>query len=219
MILNEQEIQQVNIDGLALRVFLKALDLIGGPRALFEYRNLTWVPSLIEAAYAVVLANELLKTEDEIAEFIGITRQTVRNMLRADVDLVKQKLRQELADKTIKAHTAGGLAKWAYEEIKRGNEQIPFLAELLEQASEALGVEWPIKVLQRIRGLKFPTNRLMLQERLRGLKIYGVPVEELLEGLEEPVQNPAALLKGLRLQLEARGVLSKPQGRAQGGDQ
>ena len=93
--------KEVDYDTMALRVFLKALEIIGGPRKLFEYRNLTWIPSLMEASYAVVLKEEGLKSEDEIAKFIGITRQTVRNMLTADPDLVIKKLHGELESKEI----------------------------------------------------------------------------------------------------------------------
>jgi predicted transcriptional regulator len=50
--------QPPDIDQRALRVFLKAIELVGGPRQLVELRRLTWLPSLMEAAYAVVLAEE-----------------------------------------------------------------------------------------------------------------------------------------------------------------
>jgi len=43
------------IDELAERVFLEAVRSIGGLRKLTEYRNLTWLPSLAEAALVVVM--------------------------------------------------------------------------------------------------------------------------------------------------------------------
>jgi len=212
MILGQEDIKKVNIDGLALRVLLKVFDILGGPRALFEYRNLTWVPSIIEASYAIILAQEMNKTEDEIAEFLGATKQTVRNMLRADPELVKKRLNEELQEKTLKAHIAGGLAKWAYEEIKKGNENIPFLAELLEEAIEAIGVEWPVRVLQRIRGVKFPVSRDEIIERLKGLKIYGQDVKELLEGESfESVRRPSDLLHIIKVALQKKGAIKEKE--------
>jgi predicted transcriptional regulator len=50
-ILTPEDIREFDIDAMAIRVFLKSLELIGGPRKLIEYRNLTWIPSLMEASY------------------------------------------------------------------------------------------------------------------------------------------------------------------------
>ncbi len=201
-ILTPEEIRDYDIDTMAIRVFLKALELIGGPRQLIEYRNLTWIPSLMKAAYAVVLHEEALKTEEEIAEFLGITRQTVRNMLRADEELVMKKLAGELQSKELKAHTAGGLAKMAYREIKEGRDHLLIFSKAFEQAYEALGIIWPIEVLRRIKGLDFPADKEALLERLKGLKIQDHPIEELLDKLSYPVASPAELLRQLKQALE-----------------
>jgi probable regulatory domain-containing protein len=201
MILEREEIREPNIDGEALRVFLKAIDLAGGPQTLAHKRNLTWLPSLLQASYMVVLA-EHGKIEDEIAQFLGTTRQTVRNALRADVEAVKRKVSQEGLtgeEEETRTHTAGGLAKWAYQEIKAGNEHIPFLAELYEEFSRALGIEWPIAVLQRIKGLRFPVTKETLAQRLQGLAaIKGVPIETILQGLPNTIKNPAQLLHEIK---------------------
>ena len=208
--------QEVDYDTLALRVFLKAIELIGGPKALFEYRNLTWVPSLMEASYAVVLKYEGMKTEDEIAEFIGITKQTVRNMLSADPELVMMKLKGELESGEVKVHTAGGLAKKAYEEVKNGNDYVAFIASVCEEyvkrPMEAVqsgqpaatcpdvGFVWPVYVLRAIKGMHFPieeTNKDQLKERLKNIKIKELPAEELLDKIDFPVKSPADLLHKL----------------------
>ena len=117
-ILKPDEIQRPDVDSTAIQVFLKTLEILGGPKKLITYRNLTWLPSLFEAAYVVVLANDYQKTEADIAEYLGITRQTVRNILRADTETVMKRLEGELQEKTLKAHIAGGLAKLAYEKLK-----------------------------------------------------------------------------------------------------
>jgi len=200
--------QEVDYDTLALRVFLKAIELVGGPRTLFEYRNLTWLPSLMEAAYAVVLKNEAFKTDDEIAQFIGITRQTVRNILSADPEAVLKKLRGELQSREVKVHTAGGLAKLAYREVKEGNDNVAFVASVCEEyvkrhvesAEECPdgGLVWPVSVLKAIKGLDFPVeSREVLEERLRGVKVKGVPAGELLDRIAFPIKSPAELLHKL----------------------
>jgi len=206
MILNEAEIKTPNIEGEALRVFLKTIDLVGGPRSLAQKRNLTWLPSLLEASYIVVLF-EHGKTESEIAEYLGITKQTVRNALKADIDVVKKKIQEEFqeefqeeTEEDIKTHIAGGLAKWAYQEIKAGNENIPFIAELYEEFSKAVGIQWPIEVLQRIRGLKFPSTKDEIAKRLEGLNaIKDVPLQTILEKLPDKIKNPADLLHQIKL--------------------
>jgi probable regulatory domain-containing protein len=206
----EVQPKEVDYDALALRVFLKALELIGGPRMLFEYRNLTWVPSLMEAAYAVVLKNEALKTDDEIAEFIGITKQTVRNMLSADPELVMMKLKGELESKEVKVHTAGGLAKMAYEEVKKGNDYIAFVASVCEdyvkkhmetaEACPDIGLVWPVYVLKAIKGMDFPVDEARKEElksRLANVKVKDVPAPELIDKLDFPIKSPAELLHKL----------------------
>ena len=89
VILGREDIREVNPDPMAIRVFLKALELVGGPRKIIEYRNLTWIPSLLQASYAVVLVNEYGHTAERVAEELGLTVQTVRNMLRSDPALVR----------------------------------------------------------------------------------------------------------------------------------
>jgi probable regulatory domain-containing protein len=203
-ILTPEEIREFDIDAMAIRVFLKSLELIGGPRKLIEYRNLTWIPSLMEASYAVVLRDMANKTEAEIAEFLGSTRQTVRNMLRAEPELVLKKLEGELEEKTPRAHTAGGLAKLAYKEIKEGRENLTMFLHLLQVASESLGVFWPVEILKRMKGADFPLGKEELLERLKGLKVKEKNIEEILEKLSYPVKSPADLLAQIRENLEAQ---------------
>ena len=206
----EVQPKEVDYDALALRVFLKALEILGGPRQLFIYRNLTWLPSLMEAAYAVVLKNEAFKTEDEIAEFIGITKQTVRNMLSADPELVLKKLQGELESKEVKVHTAGGLAKLAYQEVKRGNDYIAFVASVCEdyvkrhmeeaESCPDVNLVWPVLVLKAIKGLDFPVDENRKEEllsRLKGIKVKGKEATELLDKIKYPIDSPAELLHKL----------------------
>ncbi len=197
VVIGPQEIQEFDVDTLALRVFLKALEILGGPRKLIALRNLTWVTSLMEAAYAVVLAEDALKTEDDIAEFLGLTRQTVRNILRAEPELVLKKLEGELHEKTPRAHTAGGLAKLAYEEIKQGRDALLFFSAALETGAQVLGVGWPAEVLARIKGLSWPVEPELLAQRLKGLLVQGKDLGELIETHPGPLAHPRELLRFL----------------------
>ena len=132
MELRTEEIQRQDLDGEAVRVFLKALEIAGGPRALVQRRHLTWVPSLLEAAYAIVLKEQYGKTEEEVASTLGLTRNTVRLIYRADPETVRRRL-QETVEETeeAKAHIAGGLAKLAYTALKNG-EKIELLEKLCQ---------------------------------------------------------------------------------------
>ncbi len=188
------------LDTKALRVFLKALEILGGPRKLIEYRNLTWLPSLMEASYAIILKEEYFKTTEEIAARLGLTKQTVKKMLEADPEAVKAKLFQEVETEgqKIKDHTAGGLAKLAYREIRAGRDELTLFAEFAKTAAENLGITWAVQVLARIKGLDFPVEKEKLMERLSGISISGKPIEEILERISFPVNNPAELLHKIK---------------------
>ncbi|QJA06450.1 bacterio-opsin activator [Thermosulfurimonas marina] len=196
IVVGAEEIKERDVDAQALRVFLKALEILGGPRKLIELRNLTWVTSLMEAAYAVVLAEETFKTEDDIAAFLGLTRQTVRNILRADPELVMMKLEGELQEKTPKAHTAGGLAKMAYREIKEGRDALIFFSSVIEEGAKILGVGWPAEVLARIKGLHFPASGAQVAERLSGLRVKDRELSEI-AAQKESYAHPRELLHHL----------------------
>ena len=112
--------QAVSVDERAWRVFQKAIELVGGPRRLIEYKRLTWLPSLMEAAYAVVLKEEHHKTVDEIAQFLGLSTHATRLILNAPTEGVQKRLEGEApGDDAHRAHIAGGLAKLAYQALKR----------------------------------------------------------------------------------------------------
>jgi len=141
----------VDVDALARRVFLKALEIAGGTRKLIQHRNLTWVPSLIEAAYVVVLHEEFKKSDDEIAQFLGVGSQTVRNILRASPEGVLERLEGERGEAELKTHIAGGLAKLAYQELKKAPTDYDALA--LEVALKAIEVAGGMRKLVHYRNL------------------------------------------------------------------
>ncbi len=108
-----------DIDREAQTVFLEAIELLGGPRGLVERRRLTWLPSLMEAAYAVVLAERHHWSADEIAAFLGLSRQAVRQMLTAPPERVRERLfGPEGEDEGRRPHIAGGLARLAFERLQ-----------------------------------------------------------------------------------------------------
>ncbi len=117
------EPKEKNIDEIAMKVFLKSIEVLGGPRKLIEYRNLTWLPSLLEAAYAIVLQKERLWDVKKIAAYLGLTENTVRNILRADPEKLKAKIealqKGEKLEKDVRVHTAGALAKMAYKQVNK----------------------------------------------------------------------------------------------------
>ena len=187
-------ITKEDVDMIAERVFNESIKLLGGLRKLIEYRNLTWLPSLAEASYVIVLKEELFKTQYEIAEELGITEQTVKKILQADEELVEKYLKGEL--EKVDEHKAGGIAKLAYKKVK--NEKGIFIKE---EEMEVLGVEWAIKVLIRLRGVDFPVKKEDLEKKLKGIIIKGEPVEEILEKMEFPLKTPAEVLHEIKKNL------------------
>lgn len=192
----------------ATRVFLKCIEILGGLKKLAEYRTLTWLPSLARAALAVVLREVFFKVEDEIAEYIGLTRQTVRNILRADPEAALEKLRslEEVAEgekKDLSVHLAGGIAKHAYKLIKEEGAEPQISLLYSTETAKALDVPWAFLVLKEIKGVDFPiSDSSMLLEKLKGVKIKDRDAESIISSIEFPVKNPAELLHKIKAVLE-----------------
>ena len=184
-------ITESDVDQTAERVFQECINILGGLRKLMHYRNLTWLPSLAEAAYIVVLREEQMKTYREIAEKLGITEQTVRNILQADEEEVKRFIMGEL--EKVDEHKAGGIAKLAYRKVKK--ERGVFIRE---DELEVLGVDWALRVLIRLRGADFPLDKEQLKERLKGLNIKDKPIDEVIDKMSFPVKTPAEVLRRIK---------------------
>lgn len=201
-----------DMEALVSRVFLKAIDLLGGFSKLVEYRTLTWLPSLVRACYTVILREEYLKTEQEIAERVGLTGQTVRNILRADPTVTMEKIKRledlvEEERKEMKVHTAGGLAKLAYKLIKEGHEESKVFIEYCERIAHALDIPWAYITLRRLKGVDFPIGSAEdIKEKLVGVYIKGRPAEEVIAELEYPIRNPAELLHKVKENLKMHGI-------------
>ena len=184
-------ISTADVDHLAERVFQECINILGGLRRLTYYRNLTWLPSLAEAAYAVVLKGELFKTNREIAKELGISEQTVKNILQANEKEVERFIMGEI--EKVDEHKAGGIAKLAYKRVKK--EKGIFIKE---EELDVLGIAWALIVLVRLKGADFPLDREELKTRLKGTTIKGVPAEEIIEKMKFPVKSPAEVLRQIR---------------------
>jgi probable regulatory domain-containing protein len=169
-----------DIEQFAGRVFFKCIDLLGGLTKLALFRTLTWLPSLARASFAVVLREEYLKTEDEIAKYVGLTRNSVRNILRAKIDVEPDKLEEFLEKekekgKELKIHVAGSIAKIAYKLVKEGEESqilIEFSRKISQDAIYEFDIPWAYLVLKNTKGLKYPINsKENLIERIGDIKL------------------------------------------------
>ncbi len=210
----EKEISEKDLEYLVGRVFFKAIDLLGGLNRLAQYRTLTWLPSLARACFAVVLREEYLKGELEIAEKVGLTRNTVRNILRADPNAALYKIQHmdevvEEEKSSLKVHTAGGIAKLAYKLVKEGQEAqtlLEFCRELAETTVSVVGeVPWAYTVLRKTKGISYPiTDPQALKERLSATTIMGVDGAEVCDALTYPIKNPAQLLKEIKEALRSK---------------
>lgn len=120
--------RRYSLDFMAMRLFAKIIKLLGGPRKMIELRRVTWLPSLMEAVYVVLLHEIERKTAKEIAAALGLTPQTVQNILRAKPEFARKRLEAlmsgelESADEETRTHMAGALAKLAYEEMRTQQE-------------------------------------------------------------------------------------------------
>lgn len=106
-----KENRETEIEQEARNLFWQAIELLGGPRQLFEYRRLTWLPSLMEAAFVYTLSRRG-KMAKEIAHELGLSTQTVKMILSADEESVRKKIFEGKVKK-VKDHIAGGLIKLA----------------------------------------------------------------------------------------------------------
>ncbi len=193
-----------DVDAKAMRVFLKSIEILGGPRKLVEHRNLTWLPSLMAASYAIVYAKEKNYSAEHIASVLGVTKQTVQNMLRADPEAIKSKLDDVAGEKDEekRTHTAGALAKLAYQEILAGRDEINLAIEITKQAVKSLGADWAVHVLAKLKGTDFPVEKDTLQRKLEGMVIKGKRIEDILDKLRYPIKTPAELLHQIRQAME-----------------
>lgn len=190
-------VDENRIHEMARAVFEESIALLGGLPKLVEYRNLTWLPSLAEAAYVIVLSEEGKMTHKEIAAKLGLTDQTVANILRADPELMEKFLRGEMELKEVETHKAGAIAKVAYQRLKsRGFEAGATYLDV--ESAKVLEILWAFNVLSHLKGVHFPADKETLKERLAGLKVKGRPIEELLEKIPSPVKSPAELLHKLK---------------------
>lgn len=190
-----------NVDKMAEKVFMKSIELLGGLKKLVEYRNLTWLPSLAEAAYVVVLKNEALKTYSEIARELGITENTVKNIATADESKVMEYIHGELEERP-KEHIAGGIAKLAYRKLKESGALDEEEVEMSQDIIESLEIAWAVLVLSRIKGMHFPVDKDELAGRLRGIMVREkgreYRIEDLLDRIEYPIRSPAELLRKIK---------------------
>jgi len=115
------ELLKQDMDKVIKEIFMIAIDILGGPKKLVEYKRLTWLASLMEAIFVIYLHNEENKSADEIAEFLGISSQTAKTILQSKPEYAQMKL--ENSENSEKTHIAGGIAKITYKKWKEENEK------------------------------------------------------------------------------------------------
>ncbi|NPA03949.1 MAG: bacterio-opsin activator [Epsilonproteobacteria bacterium] len=204
------------LERLVERVFFKSIDLLGGLKHLTEYRTLTWLPSLARAAFVIVLREEYLKSEDEIAKYVGVAKSTVQKILRADPNAALYKIEHfdeldEKERKRLKVHTAGGVAKVAYKLVKDGQDSKTLLDYCHNIAIDTLkttacDAPWAYLVLKATKGIHYPiTKAKELEERIGKLDIKGVKGATIAKALAYPIKTPAQLLHEIKEFFETQG--------------
>ena len=140
------------------------------------------------------MKNEAAMTNQKIAEKLGLSEQTVANILRADEKEVEKFIKGETEE--LDTHKAGALAKAAYKRIK--SRGIVESVGIDSKSAEVLEVLWAYQVLRSIRGLDFPVEKEQLKDKLKGIEIHGKKVKDLIEKIDYPVKSPAELLHKLK---------------------
>ena len=208
--INNQKSLNREIEKKVYNIFFKSLELLGGLNKLIEYKTLTWLESIVRATYVKILKEEYLKTDEEIAKIVGLTKQTVKNILKSDKEYVMKKINDFEAikkeEKKSREHFAGGLVNWAWELLKKGDEP-KIMYEYYSQKSienvELYTLPWSIIVLEKIKGIKYPiVSKKGLKEKLDNIKIKEKNINEILDKIEFPINNPPELLHKIKEALE-----------------
>jgi probable regulatory domain-containing protein len=205
---NPPDVEREDLEVMVHRVFFKTIDLLGGLLQLAEIRSLTWLASLARAAYAVVLHEEYLKTEQEIAQQLGLARNSVRNILRADPNVAMEKIKQLEESATgyeqqvLNTHIAGAISKLAYKMVKQGQEAqtlVEFCRYIAQESVKVCDSPWAYQVLKMTKGMRYPVmSAQQLTEKIKDVKINGVEFSEIAQKLSYPIPNPAILLKEIK---------------------
>ncbi len=201
-----------NTEVLILRVFLKGVDILGGLQNLVEHKIANWLPSLLIACYTVVLKEEHMKTEQEIAQQLNITLQTVKNILRAEpskatMGVITAEGVSEKEGKDMNIQTAGSVAKIAYRLIKNGLDDVRLSLELSKSLVKALDITWAYLILKKLKWNDFPIESPQdIKEKVKKVYIKGRLAEEVLEELDYPINTPLDLIKLIKENLKMYGL-------------
>jgi len=191
------------VEALVLRTFLKAVEILGGLQKLVKKKNTDWLSPLLLACYTVVLKEEYLKTEQEIAQYLGITHQTVKNILRAE----HLKAWQDEEGKDLSVHMAGSIAKTAYRLIKEDLDNVSLVLEFFKNFAKALDITWAHLILRKLRGNDFPIESPEdIKEKLGKVYIKGRLAQEILEEIEYPINTPMELVEKIKENLKMYGL-------------
>ncbi|SCZ61192.1 sigma-70 family RNA polymerase sigma factor [Thiohalomonas denitrificans] len=108
-------IQAPNTDKRVLELFAGAVREVGGLRRLVTERRLGWLPELLASSEVLVLQEEEHRQLEEIAELLGMSRDTVENILAAPADRAGQCVDmpppQAMEDREL---ASGGLVRRAW---------------------------------------------------------------------------------------------------------
>jgi len=186
------------------------VEILGGLQNLVKHKIANWLPSLLIACYTVVLKEEYMKTEQEIAQQLNITLQTVKNILRAEPSKDTMGVIEGVSEKEGKdmnVQTAGSVAKIAYRQIKNGLDDVRLSLELSKSLVKALDITWAYLILKKLKWNDFPIESPQdVKEKVKKVYIKGRLAEEILEELDYPINTPMELIKLIKENLKMYGL-------------
>ncbi len=199
------KLSEENVEALALRTFLKGIEILGGLQNIIERKGTNWLPSLFIACYTVILKEECMKTEQEIAQQLSITLQTVKNILRSEPIRILESPDEE--EKEMNLHTLGSVAKVAYRLVKGGSDNLLLSLEFSKDLAKALDITWAYLILKKLKCSDFPIESPEdVKEKLKKVYIKGRLAEEVLEELDYPINTPVELIKLIKDNLKMYGL-------------
>lgn len=95
------DLVQQNIDEVIKQIFSIAIDILGGPRKLVEYKRLTWLASLMEAILSFTFTVKKTNQQTRLLNFWELALKQQKQFCRASLNMQRASLKVVTALKKL----------------------------------------------------------------------------------------------------------------------